>query len=128
MVGAGFRHVGKPGPPVQNRVRIRFGVANDYSCHRADRYWRRVGLRRAHLVASGTAEKTKTRWMVRWRTYHGALTRAATRWTHLRHRQKYSPRGTMTPELINELVAVLCDDLYIEVHTAERYPPMVAFV
>ena len=31
----------------------------------------------------------------------------------------------MTPELINELVAVLCDDLYIEVHTAERYPPMV---
>jgi len=34
----------------------------------------------------------------------------------------------MTPELINELVAVLCDDLYIEVHTAERYPPMVAFV
>ena len=34
----------------------------------------------------------------------------------------------MTPELINELVAVLCDDLYIEVHTAERYPSMVAFV
>ena len=44
------------------------------------------------------------------------------------HRRKYSPRGTMTPELINELVAVLCDDLYIEVHTAERYPPLVAFL
>src|SRR6516164_4853194 len=46
-------------PPVQNRVRIRFGAANDYSWHRADRHWRRVGLRRAHLVASGTAERTR---------------------------------------------------------------------